>query len=71
MISTLQLNTGEVVLVICAVIGALATVAAACIGAWASIRTLQIGRENQRKLTTPGEGTGTIGQQVEQIADKR
>jgi hypothetical protein len=38
-----------------------------CITSAASIGALVIAKENRRKLTTPGEGTGTIGEQIEQI----
>jgi hypothetical protein len=35
------------------------------ISAIAAVVCVLISRENRRKLTTPGEGTRTIGQQVE------
>ncbi len=42
------------------------TLVASIIAAIGGIVAALIGRENRRKLTTPGEGTGTIGEQVEQ-----
>lgn len=44
-----------------------ATLVAAVIGAVGGIVAALIGRENRRKLTTPGEGTPTIGQQIEEM----
>jgi hypothetical protein len=40
---------------------------ASIIGAAGAVVAALVGRENRRKLTTPGEGTGTIGQQVEEM----
>lgn len=40
---------------------------ASIIGAIGAIVAALISRENRRKLTTPGEGTGTIGEQVEEL----
>ena len=46
---------------------AASTLIAAIIGAGGAIFAALIARENRRKLTTPGDGTGTIGQQVEDM----
>jgi hypothetical protein len=43
---------------------------ASIIGATGAVIAALVGRENRRKLTTPGEGTGTIGEQVEQSNPK-
>lgn len=52
-------NTTNIIVAVCAVVGVTVT-------SVASMLSLIIARETRRKVTTPGEGTGTIGEQVEQ-----
>jgi hypothetical protein len=53
-------NTTNIIVAICAVVGVV-------VSSTASVLALLISKENKRKLTTPGENSGTIGEQVEKL----
>jgi hypothetical protein len=53
-------NTTNIIVAVCAVVGVL-------VSSTASVTALFISKETKRKITTPGEGSGTIGEQVERI----